>query len=488
MLQNVSVMDSFALIIFGITGNLAQIKLIPALYDMEEKGILPANMSIIGIARKPLSKDELKNYVDQALHAENRHHKHEIKSETIQKLFNRFHYLNGALDDAQFYEKLKIFLDDLNNKGISCDNRIYYLATYPDLYKDVFKNLESHQMNKQDKGWVRLMIEKPIGKDLESARELNKLLLQYFTEDQIFRLDHYLGKETLQNILAFRFANSVFEPLINSQNVDHIQITAAEDFGIGKRGGYYDSVGAFKDFGQNHILQMIALATMDAPSEFNHQEIIKQRIKILKELVAEPSKVVYGQYEGYLNEEHVALNSTTDTFYAFRTKINNDRFQDMPIYVRGGKMLNRTVTEISIVFKTPKARLLQDIKSGMEPNVLVYRIQPNEGIVFKILTKKPGSEVMIEPTYMQFCYRQDSPHYLPDPYERLITDAIRGDQTFFNDAQEVETEWAFTDPYTQAKKEPFKYQPGSWGPKEADELLQQDGRSWIEPSLEFCNI
>lgn len=481
--------DSFALIIFGITGNLAQIKLIPALYDMAEKGLLPENMSIIGNARNPKSKQEIDDYFSTVLHSDNIHHKHPIKPEVLEDLLKRVHYVDGNLDDPEFYNKLKNYLNNLTNEGNGCDNRIYYLATYPNLYADVFKGLRGQNLDKHDDGWVRLMIEKPIGHDLASARELNQLLLKYFSEDQIYRLDHYLGKETLQNILTFRFGNNVFEPIINKDYVDHIQITASEDFGIGKRGGYYDKVGALVDVGQNHQMQMLAFATMDAPSEFSNKAITDERIKILKNLVPLDGKVVFGQYEGYNQEENVDPNSQTDTFYALKTEINNDRFRGVPVYIRGGKKLKKTVTEISIVFKKPENNLFDNMESGNEPNVLIYRIAPNEGIVLKVLVKKPGHEIMLDPEYMQYCYRQDPHfHYLPDPYERLISDAIRGDQTFFNDAAEIEAQWAFVDPLIAERKDPVKYSVGTWGPKEADELIESDGRHWLEPSEEFCRI
>lgn len=479
--------DSFALVIFGITSNLAQIKLIPALYDIAEKGLLPENTSIIGIARSPKSPEEFREYFREVLNQENRHHKHDIKEEVVEKLFKNLHYLDGHLDDPNFYKKLNEYLRNLDNQGFECDNRIYYLATYPDLYKDVFENLQKEGLNKQDRGWVRLMIEKPIGNDLASAKELNQLLLRYFEESQIYRLDHYLGKETLQNILAFRFGNGIFEPLINNKYIDHIQITASEDFGIGKRGGYYDSVGALKDVGQNHQLQMLAFATMDAPSEFSNESITKERIKILESLVPDPQKIVYGQYAGYRDEENVDPNSSTDTFYALKTEIANERFTGVPIYIRAGKKLKMTVTEISIVFKTPVNRLFKDIDCGMEPNVLIYRIQPNEGIVLKIITKKPGHDLQLEENPMQFCYRNITQE-LPDAYEKLILDAIRGDQTFFNDAAEVEAQWAFTDPLADAMNKPFVYKEGSWGPKEADEMIEADGRAWLEPSEMVCAI
>ena len=476
-----SAMDSFVLVIFGITSNLAQIKLIPALYDMEEKGRLPTDMTIIGIARKEMSDEDLKSYVHSVLHLENIHHKHEIKEQVFKKLCKRLKYLSGQIQDQKLYGKLK--------KNLKHDNRIYYLATYPELYHQVFENLQKSGLSKQSKGWVRLMIEKPIGHDLPSAKALNKLLLKYFTEDQIFRLDHYLGKETLQNILTFRFANDIFEPLINKDSIDHIQITASEDFGIGRRGGYYDQVGALKDVGQNHQLQMLAFTTMNAPNKFSNEAVTKERLKILQNLKPLPQSIVYGQYEGYQEEENVAENSTTDTFYALKTYINNDRFKDVPIYIRAGKNLKQTVTEISIVFKNPLNRLLGTLDCGDEPNVLIYRIQPNEGIVLKILTKVLGHEIKLQPEYMQYCYRIDPhTHYIPDPYERLLVDTIRGDQTFFNDAEEVEAQWAFIDPLIAKRGKPAIYRKGSWGPKEADKLLEKDGRCWLEPSMEFCRI
>jgi glucose-6-phosphate 1-dehydrogenase len=482
-------MEPFALIIFGITSNLAQIKLIPALYDMEEKGILPEKMVIIGNARSPKSQEEIVQLFKATLDRENKHHPHPIKDEVFNRLSGKLRYIDGHLDDPDFYERLKELLKSLENEEIPTSSKIFYLATYPELYHHIFKNLKSSGLNSQDSGFARLMIEKPIGNDLASAKNLNQLLNEFFTEEQIYRLDHYLGKETLQNILSFRFGNNVFEPVINKEHIDHIQITAAEDFGIGKRGGYYDKVGALKDVGQNHQLQMIAFTTMDAPSEFSNHAVTEERIKILNALKPLQDKIVFGQYEGYRTEENVDPNSSTDTFYAFKTYIESERFKDVPIYVRAGKKLKQTVTEISIVFKNPSHQIFGDTQSGDEPNILIYRIQPNEGIVLKAVVKKPGNTAELEPTYMQYCYPQapDS-HTLPDPYEKLLTDAIRGDQTFFNSAEEVESQWSFIDPLYEAKKEAIPYAEGTWGPKEADELIEADGRRWLEPSMQFCRI
>lgn len=478
-------MEPFTLIIFGITSNLAQKYILHALYDMTEKKLLPKNSAVIGVARQPRTPQEIKDFVRYALHSENRHHTHTIKEDTWENLSQTIHYVDGNLDDSNFYPKLKGALDKLSTS----QNRIFYLATYPDLYEDIFKNLKQTNLSNQDKGWVKLLVEKPIGYDLPSSQNINQLLGQYFSEDQIYRLDHYLGKETLQNILTFRFGNGIFEPLINKDYIDHIQITSAEDFGVGARGGYYDRVGALKDVGQNHLLQMLTFATMDAPQEFTNQAVTNERIKLLQQLIPIPEKVVFGQYEDYKLEENINPKSNTDTFFAFKTEIANTRFRGVPIYVRGGKKLKQTATEISIVFKKPINRLFSHLNCGDEPNVLIYRIQPSEGIVLKILTKLPGHEMKLMPEYMQYCYPQSAEgHALPDPYERLLLDAIKGDQTFFADAEEVEAEWRFIDPLANTRKKPFVYKPGSWGPKQADELIETDGRSWLEPSVQFCSI
>lgn len=474
-------MDSFALVIFGITSNLAQIKLIPALYDMEEKGILPENMGIVGIARKEMDDEGVKRYLHSVLHLENIHHQHEIKEDVFERLIKRFKYISGQITERNLYQKLKQYLRH--------ENRIFYLATYPDLYQDVFENLKKNNLNKQSKGWVRLMVEKPIGTDLPSAKALDKLLLSYFNENQIYRLDHYLGKETMQNILTFRFANSIFEDIIDRHHIDHIQITASENFGVGKRGGYYDQVGALKDVGQNHQLQMLAFATMEAPKEFSNEAVTRERLKIVKSLKPLPEKIVFGQYEGYTEEESVDHRSKTDTFYAFKAYIDNERFKGVPIYVRAGKKMKQTTTEIAIFFKKPANKLFNDEELGDEPNILIYRIQPNEGIVFRVLTKAPGYQMKLKHEHLQYCYRIDTrTHLIPDPYERLIMDVTKGDQTFFNDSAEVEAQWAFIDPLIAVKGTPHKYKQGSWGPEESDKLIEADGRKWLEPSADFCKL
>jgi len=474
-------MDNFTLIIVGITSNLAQIKLIPTLYDLVASGNMPKDFQIIGIGRTPMDGAAFSSFVDQVLHTPNRHHTHDIDPKIQTKLMSHLSYLPADLTDQKSYIELGKLL------AHSPHNRLFYLATFPSLYESIFNNLKTAGLIHESKdSWVRLMIEKPIGHDEDSARELNTLLTSHFREDQLFRLDHYLGKETLQNILTFRFGNGLLEPLMNAQYIDHIQVTAAEDFGIGARGSYYDQTGALKDVGQNHLLQMIALATMDAPKTYKTEDIMEKRVEAIESLVPDPDSLVLGQYAGYQTEKDVSPLSVKDTYFAFKTHLTDTRFANIPIYVRGGKQLSRTATEISIVFKNSAERVLSHLPGGANPNVLIYRLQPNEGIVLRMLTKVPGHEMKVEESYMQYCYPRDKD--LPDAYERLIIDAIRGDQTFFNDSREVEAQWRFTDElYTAVTGTPELYSPASWGPTGANAMIQKDGRSWLEPSIAFCN-
>ena len=425
----------FTLVIFGVTSNLAQKYLLPALYDLEDKGLLPDGSHIIGIARSPQKEGWIQEHLHQILHKENLHHKHEIKDQIKELLFTRLHYLDGHLDNPDFYQKLKIKLDGLNSQNI-----IFYLATYPDLYQPIFENLKLSGLSNLADGFVRLMIEKPFGSNLKTAKQLNKTLHQYFKEEQIYRLDHYLGKEALRDILSFRFGSSSVESIINKDHIDHIQVSATENFGVGERGAFYDKVGALKDVGQNHLLQMLTAATMEKPITFTNEEVTKERVKILKKLLPQKENIIFGQYEDYTAEKNISPDSLTETFFALKTFINNDRYQNVPIYLRAGKKLAQTLTEVMIVFKDKKNQPLRYHVHSQRDNFLVQ-----------------------------------------DPYEALILDAIRGDQTYFNDVQEVEAQWAFTDPLSAESEKgiPVIYQPGSWGPQEADELIEQDGRHWI---------
>lgn len=472
--------NSYVLVIFGITGNLAQIKLIPALYDLAASGVLPSNFTLLGIGRAPLSQSDFKQYFADIVRTPTLHHKHPISEPVLSGLLNHINYLSADTQTPGSYEQINTFLD----RQTGCQNRIYYLATYPSLYPQIFDQLQAHGLNDTKNGWVRVMIEKPLGSDLSTARELNRLLAKYYIEDQIYRLDHYLGKETLQNILTFRFGNGLFEPLMDKKYIDSIQITASENFGIGKRGSYYDPTGALIDVGQNHLLQMIAISTMAAPAEFSNPAVTRSRVQALTHLVPDPENIIFGQYAGYTSEPHVLPGSMTETFFAFKTELLLPRFSHVPIFVRAGKYLSQTVTEIAVIFKNSAPRIFSHLEHGNDPNVLIYRIQPNEGIVVRFLSKVSGPDFKLQESYMQYCYRAGTPQ-LPDAYERLLADAFRGDQTFFNDAPEVEAQWKFIDPLVAAKSiKPLHIYPrGSWGPPAAAELCD-----WLEPSTAFCTL
>lgn len=476
-------MHPFSFFLFGVTGNLAQIKVIPALYDLFEKKMIPKGSRIIGVARKSMTDDEFRVFTRNILSLPNRHHQHAIREDVWQEMAASLRYVSGDFSDSRLYESLKSMV-----RSEQITRKIVYLATYPQLYETIFSALDQSGLSSEEVGgYTRLMIEKPIGVDTASAKSLHALLARFFEERQIFRLDHYLGKETLQNILTFRFGNGLLEHLFTNEHIDHIQITATEDYGIGRRGQYFDSVGMLKDVGQNHSLQMLSLLTMDAPSEFSNDAVTKQRSAILRQLVPDQNAVVLGQYDGYQGEEFVQAGSIKDTFFALKTEIATPRWQGVPIYIRAGKQLAETCTEMSIIFKTPSNRLFAHLDCGMEPNILTFRIQPNEGIVFRFLSKKPGRDVELESQYMQFCYKYRGEH-LPDAYERLIADAIAGDQTFFTDAAEIEAQWEFIDALQHTTTPPLHYAQQSWGPEAAQDLLTRDGRRWLEPSLAVCAI
>lgn len=403
-------MQPFTLVIFGITSNLAQKYLLPALYDLENKGKLHPQTQIIGVARSPKEEGWIQEHLHQALHKENLHHQHQIKDQVQQLLFQKLHYLDGHLDDPSFYSKLKAKLNKLGSQNI-----IFYLATYPDLYSHIFQNLKQNSLHRSG-GWVRLMIEKPFGQDLKSAQHLNRQLKQYFSEDQVYRLDHYLGKQTLREISKVDLDHS---------QIDHLQVSALESYGVGERGGYYDLVGALVDVGQNHLLQMLAAVLIPQPSR-------AERTKILQSLQPLTDKVIFGQYQGYTQEKNIPDNSQTETFFALKTYLNTGRLKDVPIYLRAGKKLAQTQTEVVVVYKN---------------NPKPYRINFQNQTI--------------------------------DPYENLIMDTVQADQTFFNSAEEVEAEWAFIDPLIKSKTKTLIYQPGSFGPEAADELITADGRSWV---------
>ncbi len=466
------------LVIFGGSGDLAYQKLYPALYDIAERGLLPkGEYAIVATGRKYTQK-EFESFFQHSLTSDNRHHKHEVKGEVFQTLARHIHFYQGDNREPSFYSGLSKYLDGLVKKGLPCGNRVFYVGVPQNLYSTVFTNIKSSGLHHSPCGWTRVIVEKPIGHDLPSAKIVNKLITSSFSEQQIFRLDHYLGKETLENVLTLRFKNSIFEPLLNNTHLDHIQITAAENFNIFKRGKFYDVTGALKDVGQNHILQMLTIATMERPKDDTDNSIHKARIKLIKSLSAKPSNVVFGQYQSYRKEDFVDPKSQTDTFFAVKLNIKSARFRNVPVYIRAGKQMASWVTEINYVFKSPKPN----------DSVLTVRLQPNEGVAVRLLTKKPGYEKTLEPTYMQFCYKHFFPNESFDAYEKLLQDVFAGRHTFFNTAEEVEALWQFIDPLSKKRSKTVFYQDNSWGPKEAIDLIERDGRKWLEPYHAFCQI
>ncbi len=482
-----SFQSPFTFVIFGGSGDNSYQKIYPALYDIAEKGLLPKDFAIVATGRK-YTQEEFFDFFQHSLTSDNRHHKHSIDNDFFRVLKDHIYFFPGDNTTFDFYKQLNEYLNDLIKKGQPCGNRLFYLGLPQTLYPTVFDNLKKSGLHRSPCGWTRILVEKPIGDDVASARKYNKIFTSVFDEEQIFRLDHYLGKETLENVLAFRFENSIFEHLLNKKHLDSIQITAAENFGIAKRGKFYDLTGALKDVGQNHLLQMVALATMERPKDNTDRAIVQSRMNLIRKLRANPSDVVYGQYSkgsingveavSYKNEDFIPKDSTTDTFFALKARINSKRFEGVPIYIRAGKQLETWVTEINYIFKNKK----------FGENVLTIRVQPNEGIAFKILTKKPGYDKTLEQTLMQFCYKHYFASQTFDAYEKLIQDAFAGKHTSFNVSKEIEAQWKFID-HLSASRTPVRlYKAGSWGPKEADELLRKDGRSWIEPYGAFCQI
>ncbi len=479
--------DPFTFVIFGGSGDNSYQKIYPAIYDIAEKKLLPEEFAIVATGRRFTHKEFL-SFFQHSLTSDNRHHKHSVDNEFFKFLEKKIYFFPGDSNDPKFYKELDNFLKKLEKEGLPGGNRLFYLGLPQTIYPVVFENLKKSGLSKNNTGWTRILVEKPIGSDLQTAKKYDKLFLEVFSEEQIFRLDHYLGKETLENILSLRFDNEIFENTLNFQNLDHIQVTAAENFGIAKRGKFYDETGALKDVGQNHILQMVALATMEKPKNDTDRAVVGERMKLIQNLLIDPEDVVYGQYGrgvvngthaiSYREEENVAAESETDTFFAIKATPSQGQFKNVPIYIRAGKQMETWVTEISYVFKS----------KNLGDNVLTVRVQPNEGVALKIMTKKPGYKKVLEPTLMQFCYKHHFKGETFDAYEKLIQDAFVGKRTAFNSSSEIEAEWKVIDPLA-ANRTPIRfYEAGSWGPKEAFDLIEKDGRKWIEPYAAFCMI
>ena len=483
------------IVIFGATGDLTHRKLIPALYNLAADGDLPPAVEIVGFARREKSDEQFRTELEEATRKFSRQ---PVRDEVWKTFAQSIFYHQSEFADASGYKTLAERLDKIDKERGTRGNRLFYLAAAADQFEPILKHLKAAGLNETCKGsWARVIVEKPFGSDLASARELNRIVSNSFTEEQTYRIDHFLGKETAQNILVLRFANAIFAPLWNRHYIDQVQITAAETLGVETRAGFYERTGALRDMVQNHLLQLLCLVAMEPPTDLSAESVRDEKVKVVRSLrrlsrneVA--ANVVRGQYTegaingksvlGYRQEQNVKPDSQTETFVALRLYIDNWRWADVPIYMRVGKRLPKSATEISVHFKKAPAVLFN--RGLSDQNVLVIRIQPDEGISLRIHAKVPGASFRVEPVKMDFHYGTSFGKASPEAYERLLLDAMSGDATLFARRDEVEEAWAFIDVIEHAwaaKKDApalFFYPAGSWGPEEADDLLARDGHTW----------
>ncbi len=482
------------LVIFGASGDLARRKLLPALYNLAHEGALPERFNLIGISRRELSDDEFRGQAREAIAEFSRSKPSEA---VLDGLIERMSYIGNSFDDTEGYAKIGAACDALDEEAGLPLNRVYYLSTAPEYFPVITEALKANGLDHHAGSDVRVVIEKPFGTDLASARSLQEVVHSAFREGQIFRIDHYLGKETVQNVMAFRFANYMFEPVWNRNYIDHIQITAAEDIGIGSRAGYYDSSGALRDLVQNHMLQLLTLVCMEPPSSFGAKQVRDEKVKVLQAIEPpKPEEVerisVRARYTrgmsggqeapGYLEEEGVPEDSQTETYAALRLEVETWRWAGVPIVLRTGKRLARKVTEIAVQLKpVPHLAFTSKGSVGVQPNQLILTVQPNEGVSLSLGAKIPGASMRIRPVNMEFLYGTSFMSQSPEAYERLILDAMRGDATLFTRNDEVDAQWSIIDPILKAWHEgrpPLtEYESGSPGPPEADALIGE-GRHW----------
>jgi glucose-6-phosphate 1-dehydrogenase len=483
---------SIGLVIFGVTGDLAHRKLVPALYQLTLDKQLPDQLHIIGFARRDWGDENLRTEMRGALSEFAR--SKPLNKNVVEELLTRMHYVTSTFDGRDGYERLAQLLNQLN----VC-NRLFYLATPPQAYPTIIEQLGAAKLASCPDGWTRIVVEKPYGRDLDSARKLEEAIHQVFDEDQIYRIDHYLGKETVQNILVLRFANGIFEPLWNNRYVDSVQITVSETIGVNGRADYYDSAGVVRDMLQNHILQLLTLTAMEAPVTFNADAVRDEKVKVLHALHIlhgedAMKNTLRGQYtagkvngkqvRAYRDHDGVAKNSKTETLLAMRIGVDNWRWAGVPFFIRSGKHLPRRLTEIAVQYKqVPLALFGSRNMAGDAPNRLLLNLQPDEGITLTFGAKAPGSGDLIKSVNMNFSYEETFGSSAPEAYERLLLDCMNGDPTLFTRSDEVLAAWAFVDEILNAwaahpRHKLHPYTPGTWGPPEMDTFIQSFGHSW----------
>ena len=484
------------MVLFGVTGDLSRKKIMPAIYDLANRGLLPPGFSLVGFARRDWADQDFAQIVHDAV---KEHARTPFREEVWKQLSEGFRFVPGNFDDDDAFEQLRRTVEELDQLRGTGGNMAFYLAIPPSFFGAVVDQLKKHGLaDGRDDQWRRVVVEKPFGHDLESARELNALLGGVFNTGSVFRIDHYLGKETVQNILAMRFANNMFEPIWNSNYVDHVQITMAEDIGIGGRAGYYDGIGAARDVIQNHLLQLMALVAMEEPIAFDAESLRVEKQKVLASATL-PKRIdlttARGQYSpgwaggkeviGFLEEEGIKKNSATETYAAITVHVETRRWAGVPFYLRTGKRLGRRVTEVAIVFKrAPHLPFNETSTEDLSQNALVIRVQPDEGMTLRFGSKVPGTAMEIRDVNMDFAYGGSFTEASAEAYERLILDVLLGDPPLFPRHEEVELSWTILDPVIKhwAKKgKPEAYDSGTWGPESADTMLARDGRVWRRP-------